>query len=115
MGKENADERPRRKIFPTIPRLQDLLYRGCGFEVPNDFTLDFVNLHEGNWALAERDWVKTVALALNTKEVGQASGAQAIKKAVEDVAVLLADDELWPWCPICWRGSDAEEGRSNGV
>jgi hypothetical protein len=92
----------------TIPPLKDLLYELCGYTVPVSFTADFVELHGDDWVPAERDWEDIVALVLDTDAVDRrAGGAAAVKQAVEAGAAFLYDDELWPWCPICKRGTDA--------
>ncbi len=94
----------------TIPPLKDLLYEQCGFTIPISFTSDFVNLHGDDWVLAEREWENIVVLVLETDAVDiRASGSLAIRQAVEAAAAFLHDDELWPWCPICKRGTDVEE------
>ncbi|MFD0522654.1 hypothetical protein [Paractinoplanes durhamensis] len=90
--------------------MKDLLYEQCGFIIPVSFTLDFVGLHGDDWLLAERDWEDIVALVLDTDAVDmQASGSRAIRQAVEAAAAFLHDDEVWPWCPICRRGTGAED------
>ena len=115
MGRENAEIGPRARLHATIPPLKDLLFRECGYAVPSDFTLDFVTLHGHNWDAAERDWEDIVVLVLNSDAVDvRASGGQAIKQAVERAAAFMADDELWPWCPICKRGTDASGGTADG-
>ncbi|GAA2474985.1 hypothetical protein [Winogradskya humida] len=92
----------------VIPALRDLLYEHCGYIVPAKFTPDFVSLHGDNWRVADRDWTDIVGLVLNTTAVSPgASGAQAIRQAVEAAAVFLTDDEIWPWCPICFLGTSA--------
>lgn len=99
----------------TIPPLKDLLYEQCGFAIPVPFTLDFVGLHGDDWVLAEHDWENIVVLVLDTDAVDvRASGRRAIRQAVEAAAAFLHDDELWPWCPICKRGTGAgREERHN--
>jgi hypothetical protein len=93
----------------TIPPLKDLLYEHCGYTVPVIFTSDFVSLHDADWGLAERDWERIVALVLDTDAVDRrAIGGQAIKQAVEAAAAFLMDEETWPWCPICKRGTACE-------
>ena len=93
----------------TIPPLKDLLYEQCGFTVPASFTTDFVALHGDDWIPAERDWERTVALVLETDAVDAgATGGRAIKQAVEAAAAFLHDDDFWPWCPICKRGTGAD-------
>lgn len=100
----------------TIPPLKDFLYEQCGFTIPILFTPDFVGLHGDDWMLAERDWESIVVLVLDTDAVDiRASGSRAIRQAVEAAAAFLHDDELWPWCPICKRGTDVErEERDDG-
>jgi hypothetical protein len=89
-----AERRPARA---TIPPLKDLLYEQCGYQVPVDFTPDFVNLHGQDWDLAENDWERIIVLVLDTDAVGRrANGSEAIKQAVEAAATFLVDDELWP-------------------
>lgn len=105
----------RTKLLTTIPPLQHLLFEQCGYVVPPNFTLDFVGLHGQNWLNAERDWEKIVALVLDTDAVDpRANGAEAIRQAVEAAATFLADDELWPWCPICKRGTATEPKEETG-
>jgi hypothetical protein len=103
------------RLSATIPPLKDLLYEQCGYHVPAGFTPDFVGLHDQDWVLAERDWERIVALVLDTDAVDRrANGGRAIKQAVEAAAAFLADDELWPWCPICKRGTTVERGEETG-
>jgi len=79
-----------------------------GFTVPAQFTPDFVGLHDKDWAVAEQDWEVIVALVLDTDAVSaRAYGWVAVKQAVEAAADFLVDDKLWPWCPICKRGTSA--------
>lgn len=95
----------------TIPPLKDLLYEQCGYVVSPNFTPDFVGLHGDDWAAAERDWERIVALVLDTDAVDRrASGGVAIKQAVEAATAFLVDDQFWPWCPICKRGTEAAKG-----
>ena len=62
-----------------------------------------------DWALAERDWLDIVALVLDSDGVDcHATGGKAIKQAVEAAAAFMMDDELWPWCPMCKRGTDVD-------
>jgi hypothetical protein len=99
----------------AIPPLKDLLYEQCGFTIPISFTTDFVGLHSDDWVLAERDWEKIVVLVLETDAVDvRASGIEAIRQAVEAAAAFLHDDEFWPWCPICKRGTDVERAEADG-
>ncbi len=100
------------RLRTTIPPLKDLLYKECGYEVPAEFTSDFVLLHDHDWHAAERDWEEIVALVLDTDAVDpRATGGNAIKQAVEAAAAFLADHTLWPWCPICKRGTSVERQR----
>ncbi|RAO59081.1 hypothetical protein LUPAC06_02029 [Micromonospora saelicesensis] len=92
----------------VIPHLKDLVYLHSGFEVPARFTPDFVRLHDGHWNVAERDWEAIVVLVLDTDAVSpRADGWRAVKQAVEAAVDFLVDDEIWPWCPICKRGTSA--------
>lgn len=103
---DTAQGRPIR-LSSTIPPLKDLQYEQCGYTVAATFTEDFVTLHHHNWESAERDWEDIVALVLDTDAVSRwATGATAIKQAVEAAAAFLHDDAEWPWCPICKRGTD---------
>jgi hypothetical protein len=90
----------------SIPPLKNFQYQESGFTVPADFTRAFVRLHGDNWGAAERDWEDIVAVVLDTDAVAKwARGHDAIKQAVEAAAAFMMDDELWPWCPICKRGT----------
>ena len=107
-GQDTAPGQPIR-LRSTIPPLKDLQYQECGYTVPTTFTKDFVALHHGDWAFAERDWEDIVALVLDTDAVSRrATGATAIKQAVESGAAFLHDDVDWPWCPICKRGTEVQ-------
>lgn len=101
---------PGRRLSSTIPPLKDLQYEQCGYTVPAAFTEDFVALHQHDWKSAERDWEDIVALVLlDTDAVRRwATGATAIKQAVEAAAAFLYDEVEWPWCPICKRGTEVQ-------
>ena len=104
-GQYTAPGQPIR-LPSTIPPLKDLQYEQCGYTVEATFTEDFVALHHYDWESAERDWEDIVALVLDTDAVSRrATGATAIKQAVEAAAAFLHDDDEWPWCPICKRGT----------
>ncbi|MBB2943228.1 hypothetical protein FB565_002941 [Actinoplanes lutulentus] len=105
--------RSRSRLPMAIPPLKDLQYAECGYKVQALFTTDFVELHNDDWELAERDWARIVAEVLNSVGVERrATGGRAIKQAVEVAAAFLSDDRDWPWCPICKRGTDAERKES---
>jgi hypothetical protein len=109
MSEQKVAHGSQAKPSAAIPPLKDLLYEYCGYLVPAGFTPDFVRLHDQNWALADRDWERIVALVLDTDAVDRrATGGQAIKQAVEAAAAFLVDDEVWPWCPICKKATASE-------
>jgi hypothetical protein len=96
----------------VIPHLKDLLFAGCGYRVPPGFTTAFVTLHDKDWGAAQGDWEQFVKLVLDSDVVdSDANGDRAMKQAVEGAAAFLVEPELWPWCPMCLRGT---ESRSRG-
>jgi hypothetical protein len=99
-----------KKLPTTIPPLHSFLYEECGYAVPPDFTVHYVILHGNDWRIAERDWEEIVALVLDTDAVERlASGGRAVRQAVEAAVEFLMEYELWPWCPICRRGTEVDE------
>jgi len=94
-----------------IPPLKNFLYEASGYNVPARFTTDFVLLHGEDWVQAERDWERIVALVLDTDGVAKdATGAVAIKQAVESAVAFLLPYPKWPWCPICKSKGQSRTG-----
>ena len=85
-----------------IPHLRELCYQRNEYEVDPEFVEKFVNLHLGDWRLAQSHWEVIVGMVLNTDAVRpDASGDEAIFQAISATEVLLTRTRLRKRCPVC--------------
>ncbi|MDX6740182.1 DUF6313 family protein [Actinocorallia sp. A-T 12471] len=85
-----------------IPRLSDLLFRHCGFSVPQGFAESYVKLHDSDWYRAQDHWERVVVRVLNSTAVPEsADDEQAMRIAVTAAATGLHNSPLRTRCSLC--------------
>jgi hypothetical protein len=85
-----------------IPPLRDLFFTQNGYDVAEDFAIQFLTVHHYNWRRAEDHWEVAVSKALNSKEIRpDAKPRKAMRRAVEVASAFLGTNLIRDRCPIC--------------
>jgi hypothetical protein len=85
-----------------IPLLDRLLYAGHGFTVRRQFPVEFVQVHDSKWKLAQDHWEIMVGEFLNTVATDDSirmSSREVLIQAVNEAAAVMPEPVVR--CPHC--------------